>query len=409
MLAAVASGLDSDARRRDPLDWHPPSLRAVSVRCLCSLTDNFFLPSQVLHVDFDGDVMRLQSDLKDYGVPDDAIDAAVLDVQAQAFQRFSHVSEAARLEQNISSHYRRKHEALWSGFRIEWLHESFRSLAHRSRECYDSPGRLEEVLVRVQRPCAGVYVFPVFTDMFCDMLCDELCHFRKSGIPCSRPNTMLHHGVVMRELGLSVLMDDLVRFALDPLAKVLFPHRVDPAKGLDSQRSFSVLYSAEEGGDRALSVHQDNSEVTLNVNIGGEWQGGDLICFGENEPDEAGKGVTHARGQGVFHAGVQTHHAEDVTHGWRENLVLLCRSSPVRSYKCPRCGMCPRLQVVRPAQDEGFVVPRWLRRRLRHKRGRRGHENFLLGAGVAGLRICNERVQSCGMQRVESDIAWNSL
>lgn len=372
VLAVTDHKPDAGAQSFVPLSWRPPALRKVGVNCLCSLTDNFFLSSHTLHVDFHGDVSLLRLDLADYGVPDDAIDAAVLDVQAQASERLSRLTGGARLEQNISARYRRKHVALWSGLRVEWLHESFRGLAHALHGCYDSPGRLAEVLRRVQCPSDGVYVFEVFTDAFCNMICDELSHFRKSGIPSSRPNTMLHHGIVMRELGLSDLIDNLMRFALDPLARVLFPHCVDLAKGLDSQRSFSVFYSATPGGDRALSMHHDNSEVTLNVNIGGEWQGGDLICFSEDQRDAAGTRIAHRRGLGVFHAGVQVHLAENVTTGWRENLVVLCRSSPVRSYKCPRCGMCPRLQVVRPAQDEGFALPRLLRRRLRHKRGRRG-------------------------------------
>jgi len=168
---------------------------------------------------------------------------------------------------------------------------------------------------------------------------------------------MNNHGFLFRELGLARLADQLVRDWIDPLAKALLPAHVDPACGLDSHKTFSVLYTTKEGGDRDLSVHHDNAEVTFNINIGGQWQGGELVCFGisENhcESPHAIK-LQHCRGFGILHAGAEQHQADSLLSGWRENLIFWCRSSNVRNRKCPRCGETPRLEQTCQTTDEGF-------------------------------------------------------
>lgn len=57
-----------------------------------------------------------------------------------------------------------------------------------------------------------------------------------------------------------------------PVALLLYPEWV--GRGLDSQRAFIVKYSMEE--DRDLSYHFDNAEVTLNICLGKNFQGGRL-------------------------------------------------------------------------------------------------------------------------------------
>jgi hypothetical protein len=54
-----------------------------------------------------------------------------------------------------------------------------------------------------------------------------------------------------------------------------------------------VLYDSTANGDKDLAMHYDNAEVTLNINIGGTWGGGnvawletarclfDVICFSD--------------------------------------------------------------------------------------------------------------------------------
>ena len=51
--------------------------------------------------------------------------------------------------------------------------------------------------------------------------------------------------------------------------------------GLDSQRAFIVSYDCErDGDDTDLNIHFDNAEVTLNVSLDNNFQGGDLYLGG---------------------------------------------------------------------------------------------------------------------------------
>merc|ERR1712050_275009 len=99
---------------------------------------------------------------------------------------------------------------------------------------------------------------------------------------------------------------------------------------LDSYRAFTVLYDAAPDGDQQLALHYDNAEVTLNVNIGGRWEGGQVAFYGlATETDGSGPGVevNLQRGYGVFHAGLEYHKALPITSGRRHNLIMWCRSS----------------------------------------------------------------------------------
>ena len=76
---------------------------------------------------------------------------------------------------------------------------------------------------------------------------------------------------------------------------------------LDSYRAFTVLYDSIADGDKELALHYDNAEVTLNINIGGTWGGGNVVYYGLATNKDDGKSVEAKlrRGWGVFHAGLE--------------------------------------------------------------------------------------------------------
>merc|ERR1712048_1108263 len=103
-------------------------------------------------------------------------------------------------------------------------------------------------------------------------------------------------------------------------------------------------YEAADHGDRDLSLHYDNAEVTLNVNLGGNWTGGQVTFLGPvRGAEEPPLSVALQRGYGVLHAGQELHRAEPVLEGVRQNLILWCRSSGVRNGECPMCWAPPEL------------------------------------------------------------------
>eukprot|EP00931_Biecheleriopsis_adriatica_P063628 TRINITY_DN38571_c0_g1_i2.p1 TRINITY_DN38571_c0_g1~~TRINITY_DN38571_c0_g1_i2.p1 ORF type:complete len:191 (-),score=42.37 TRINITY_DN38571_c0_g1_i2:62-634(-) len=169
---------------------------------------------------------------------------------------------------------------------------------------------------------------------------------------------MNRHGVILSELGFyEGLLDPLVREYVDVIAGKLLPAFTE---SLDSYRAFTVLYDAAEDGDRELALHYDNAEVTLNVNIGGQWDGGQVAFHGlatEREDGSAPTTVELRRGQGVLHAGLDMHKALPITSGMRHNLILWCRSSGIRNDMCPMCWKQPSVVPTNRYHHEGFTVP----------------------------------------------------
>lgn len=161
-----------------------------------------------------------------------------------------------------------------------------------------------------QRP-RGVFAFPALTPHFCRLLREEKEHFERSGMPCVPPNTMNKNGLLLYELGMHEgLLDPLLERYILPLSTALYggnegndqaesgagaartagarpvSEHTPGASSLDHSRSFTVSYEVGKSVD--LAYHYDDSEVTLNINLGGEFEGGELLFGGvQGEPPEA--------------------------------------------------------------------------------------------------------------------------
>merc|ERR1711957_78991 len=96
----------------------------------------------------------------------------------------------------------------------------------------------------------------------------------------------------------------------------------------------------------------------FNINLGGNWSGGQVTFFGvQGQPEQDPISVTLRRGHAVLHAGLDMHQAEMITSGRRENLIFWCRSSEVRNARCPMCFDAPRCVATNLHSHEGFTVP----------------------------------------------------
>jgi len=166
---------------------------------------------------------------------------------------------------------------------------------------------------------------------------------------------MNRYGTLLDELGLSPgLLDPLMREWLRPLCAVLPPLAAAGGASLDRHKSFVVAYRL--GEDEQLSEHYDNSEVTLNANLGRQFDNGELLFFGHKD-SAGGNPVAHhdwAEGGGVGHAvlhlGSNVHAALPISSGERYNLVVWMRSSAHRQVAgCPMCGSTSRLVTQQAA------------------------------------------------------------
>jgi len=158
---------------------------------------------------------------------------------------------------------------------------------------------------------------------------------------------MNRYGAILDDLGFHSLMSHIVRYVVEPLSKRVFP--AVAGCGLDGHHAFVVDYSPST--DDRLNWHMDDAEVTLNLCLGTDFEGGDLVFRGRrcswhrDSPWTDAEVFQYAHEPGVvlIHAGTHRHEALPVTSGFRRNLIIWCHSGCYRErvghHVCPT--WCP--------------------------------------------------------------------
>lgn len=227
----------------------------------------------------------------------------------------------------------RRHRALFEPAKItRWLHPEFRQLLDDAgvAEAADKPARYG-----VTEEAAGVFSFPLLTDDACEMLIEEVEHFQETGLPARRPNSMNNYGLVLNEIGLRPTLSAL-QTTIHPLALAVFPRE---AATFDGHHSFVVSYRPDE--DRGLDMHVDDSDVTLNVCLGREFEASGLtFCGSLGAADHrlVSHKYKHQRGRALLHLGRRRHGADDIASGHRVNLIMWNWNSAYRqtaAYRSP--------------------------------------------------------------------------
>ncbi|XP_024357084.1 2-oxoglutarate and iron-dependent oxygenase domain-containing protein ICU11 isoform X1 [Physcomitrium patens] len=201
---------------------------------------------------------------------------------------------------------------------------------------------------------SGVFTFSMLKPSFCVKMLEEVEHFERwaqeARVKVMRPNTMNNYGAVLDDIGMESMLNHLMIRYLKPMAAVLFLNV--GGCSLDTHHGFVVEYAMDR--DLDLGFHVDDSEVTLNVCLGKEFDGGELFfrgvrcdkhVNGEARPEEVLE-YSHVPGHAILHAGRHRHGAKAITSGQRTNLILWCRSSEFRELKKYQrdfsswCGEC---------------------------------------------------------------------
>lgn len=200
-----------------------------------------------------------------------------------------------------------------------------------------------------------VYEAPVFKKTFVKKLMKELQNFKSSNIPHEQPNSMNHHGVILDEIGFQSFFDNLRTRYIQPLAQKVFN---DPDLILDTHRAFVVKYALNE--DKDLAAHFDNAEITLNVALTEDFQGGELV-FHDKDNGYQWPAFGYEQwpmANGIIHKGSHIHEALPITSGERCNLIIWCRSSKMRQKQCPMCRSPPDLEIApMNTYGDGFLWP----------------------------------------------------
>ncbi|WP_372367100.1 prolyl hydroxylase family protein [Candidatus Uabimicrobium sp. HlEnr_7] len=195
-----------------------------------------------------------------------------------------------------------------------------------------------------------IYSWEIFTPEFCNQFIAEVRHFdkwcRKNSIEKRLPNSMNNYGVVLGDFGLYDCLNQLMIKYIKPITSIVYPE-IGGAT-LDYHHSFTVEYAVEK--DVSLDFHVDASDVTVNICLGNEFEGGDLYFGGircafcqETSPKKAEEiYVRHQPGHAILHRGKHRHSAQDIKSGERLNMILWCMSSEnqkTQLIECPDwCG-----------------------------------------------------------------------
>ncbi|CAG5115391.1 unnamed protein product [Candidula unifasciata] len=327
--------------------------------CSCFFKRNIFLKKYKIHVVFENEKQfeqEYRQNLRFKGCTTDTQYATVLaEVKEEVARRRSFHESSLANYKDIQSNYERLYPEIWK-LKPSFVDPRFVTISsdaqHKSLDSLllslvQNGGHITE---------SAVYRLPVFTQEFCQQLVEELKQFDKYPGNKSVPNTMNSYGVSLDEMGMSdQLITPLITDWLQPLAKQLFDKWV--GLSFDSYKAFIVRY--DETGDRELSLHYDNAEVTLNVSLNSDYTGGQLQfngIWGEEDNTKQKTLIGHEVGHGILHCARQLHSALPITSGQRYNMVIWMRSSSVRNHMCPMCGQCPSLVAV-PFAGEGFTVP----------------------------------------------------
>lgn len=308
-------------------EWH----------CRCFLETHYYLPETGLHHTYQSKEQFVEDNADVLAeMPSHKVEHVLQRLEEERERRKQVNNRAQKRKEYIAKHYQPMHRTVYQ-LKPEFLHPKLRRVCQELRN--EKPEAEKELRAFVQeKGPSGIYRFPLFEESFCKLLHEEVEHFNQSTMPKARPNSMNHYGILLEELGFYPgLLDPLLKEYLLPMTRVLFPDAAGAS--LDHHRSFVVEYQMDK--DRELAYHYDDAEVTLNVCIGGNFEGGELL-FGKVKsskgPDLERYPVAHQVGMGLLHRGIHRHQALPIESGERYNLIMWCRSTEFRYNECPHCG-----------------------------------------------------------------------
>ena len=317
--------------------------------CPCYYTDNFFVRSLGRHVTYDGTSSGFDAAHPDLvgDMTDDRRREVHKELEEELERRRGHFAAARQRRAFIAANYRPLHPNVYT-LRDEFVDPRWIELAELARTHRSKDALLEAAAGVVRQRPRGVFAFPALTPRFCELMREELDHFERSDMPRAHPNTMNKNGLLLYELGMyEELLTPLLERYVSPVAPALFDggerEMANGSDSLDHHRSFTVRYEPEGAGkDVDLAYHFDDAEMTLNVNLGGHFEGGELLFGGlKSDGDEkhsARYPHFHREGIAILHRGSHCHEALPVDSGKRTNLIMWCRSSQVRIRYCAMCG-----------------------------------------------------------------------
>ncbi|EOA36962.1 hypothetical protein CARUB_v10009901mg [Capsella rubella] len=132
----------------------------------------------------------------------------------------------------------------------------------------------------MSEPFPGLFVFQMFQRDFFEKLIVEAENFsnwaHENKFPIRRPYNKSKCSVVLEDFGLGIMLDKIMQDFIFPLCKVFFPDVCGAM--FDARHGFYM----ETGEDKEaeLGFHVDDSDITLNVCLRKQFEGGKMLFAG---------------------------------------------------------------------------------------------------------------------------------
>eukprot|EP00434_Breviolum_minutum_P016928 symbB.v1.2.014934.t1/scaffold1103.1/size137753/10 len=187
-----------------------------------------------------------------------------------------------------------------------------------------------------QRHLVDAFSLPLLCPKFCHQLMEEVKHFRKSKEDTGdiSPGPLLSSRWYLYQInpGFKILFNQLLQDVLRTVDNALIGESHD----LAYHEAYCINY--EEGRDRSLKAHTDDSDLTVNVFLGiPGFEGAELLLL-DPTPEDVQTGTPrlgdlykgsiteyqhHAVGTAVLHPGDRWHAVQQLKSGSRWNLIIM--------------------------------------------------------------------------------------
>eukprot|EP00978_Attheya_sp_CCMP212_P007412 scaffold17185_cov56-Attheya_sp.AAC.2 len=196
-------------------------------------------------------------------------------------------------------------------------------------------------------------MFDVYSmDLLSQEFCLELKGFVRKVVALGETEEFVHLNIGRRSvdldtIGLGWINDLLFHLVMRPISRLLYVS-TESMDELDWRQGYVAGYSVDPAAVRGaprqrLVSHTDDSEVTLNLCIGDEFEGGALQFRGLRGTDEEGELLGEFQpqlGTALLHAGRHLHEVTNVESGDRYAFIIWARSwKGVRAQSCPCCWL----------------------------------------------------------------------
>lgn len=155
-----------------------------------------------------------------------------------------------------------------------------------------------------------VFAFRLYTVKECRVVLDMIM----KNSAAEAPNSMNKYGRILTGKIAGDRVKRIVEDHVAPIAREKYGVRL-------RKQPYAFLVDYSVGTQRSLAAHVDASDVTLNVCLGREFEGGDLVLMPEGAVE---KRIEQSVGWAVVHRGSLEHRAAPLTSGRRSNLILWC-------------------------------------------------------------------------------------